>query len=510
MKEIIAAFPAKLWAASPSKAQWQAAADSWRLPYWDYATKPAIPQIAATPDIDVLGFDGKRVQYGEGVKFAGLNPMYTFQPKVIGYQTFGDLPEKLSLPTGWNTPIGTSRHPETPANFNAGISNIQNVGAALNKPDWTTVDGPKSAGTIKEVVSRLINDKYFNNYSKFASTRYVHSGKPSDPQPRDWLSLENLHNAIHGFVGGFGAQSGQMSDPSVAAFDPIFWVHHCFIDMIFHSWQVNTNYAYFFNDPIDGLPSEKASTWLKPFHGSSNSEISSSTVKETKALNYTYDRIIEKKSPDGAIDRSVRLGVRKMVNEHFNMTGTEATNILPDRKTDNDLIVNVAYSRFDLNNGEPYWIHFFVGDVGEPEHYLNNPNLVGGVYNFSAPIDHSGCQNCQEQLDAGALATGQVPITGAVLKDWVNVAVPGLPTSGPFNEATVSAYLKDHFQWRVVRANGEPVPIESLPNLKVIVLLGDADHSQDLEVSSTFTNYEPLWDATNTKVGGGRVGDHYG
>ena len=54
------------------------------------------------------------------------------------------------------------------------------------------------------------------------------------------------------------------------------------------------------------------------------------------------------------------------------------------------------------------------------------------------------------------------------------------------------------------------MPIESLPNLKVIVLLGDADHSQDLEISSTFTNYEPLWDATNTKVGGGRVGDHYG
>src|SRR5947207_610912 len=30
MKEIIAEFPAGQWAASPSKAQWQAAADSWR------------------------------------------------------------------------------------------------------------------------------------------------------------------------------------------------------------------------------------------------------------------------------------------------------------------------------------------------------------------------------------------------------------------------------------------------------------------------------------------------
>lgn len=115
--------------------------------------------------------------------------------------------------------------------------------------------------------------------------------------------------------------------------------------MIFHSWQVNTKYAYFFNDPIDSDPSEKASTWLKPFHGPSDNEIKSSAIEQTRALNYTYDRIIEKKSPDGTIDRSVRLGVRKMVNEHFNMTRTEVNHILPDSKTDNDLIVNVAYSR---------------------------------------------------------------------------------------------------------------------------------------------------------------------
>ena len=70
------------------------------------------------------------------------------------------------------------------------------VGAALDKPNWTNARGPKSAGAIREVVSRLINDKYFNSYSKFASTRYK-GGKSSDPQPRDWLSLENLHNAIH-------------------------------------------------------------------------------------------------------------------------------------------------------------------------------------------------------------------------------------------------------------------------------------------------------------------------
>lgn len=53
----------------------------------------------------------------------------------------------------------------------------------------------------------------------------------------DWASftdgLENFHDAVHGWVGG------DMGDPTTAAFDPIFFAHHCMIDRIWYLWQVN-------------------------------------------------------------------------------------------------------------------------------------------------------------------------------------------------------------------------------------------------------------------------------
>jgi tyrosinase len=53
----------------------------------------------------------------------------------------------------------------------------------------------------------------------------------------DWseftLALEDqLHNAVHGWVGG------DMGIVAVAAFDPIFYSHHCMIDRLWWLWQV--------------------------------------------------------------------------------------------------------------------------------------------------------------------------------------------------------------------------------------------------------------------------------
>ena len=52
----------------------------------------------------------------------------------------------------------------------------------------------------------------------------------------DWASfsdrLENLHDRVHGWVGG------DMGDVTTAAFDPIFFAHHCMIDRAWYLWQV--------------------------------------------------------------------------------------------------------------------------------------------------------------------------------------------------------------------------------------------------------------------------------
>ncbi len=51
----------------------------------------------------------------------------------------------------------------------------------------------------------------------------------------DYLSmtsdLEGPHGGVHMWIGG------DMTDQNVAAFDPIFWSHHCFVEYVFCQWQ---------------------------------------------------------------------------------------------------------------------------------------------------------------------------------------------------------------------------------------------------------------------------------
>ena len=44
-------------------------------------------------------------------------------------------------------------------------------------------------------------------------------------------ALEDLHDDVHGSV------NGTMGDVAYAAFDPIFWAHHCMIDRVWWLWQ---------------------------------------------------------------------------------------------------------------------------------------------------------------------------------------------------------------------------------------------------------------------------------
>jgi len=47
------------------------------------------------------------------------------------------------------------------------------------------------------------------------------------------LSLEGIHNTVHGAVGAGGHAMGGASSPS----DPLFWLHHAFVDKIWADWQ---------------------------------------------------------------------------------------------------------------------------------------------------------------------------------------------------------------------------------------------------------------------------------
>ena len=70
------------------------------------------------------------------------------------------------------------------------------------------------------------------------------TGLPTKQEVKDLLALsdygdfsdglENIHNSIHGWVGG---RCGDMGYVPFSSFDPIFWSHHCMIDRLFYLWQ---------------------------------------------------------------------------------------------------------------------------------------------------------------------------------------------------------------------------------------------------------------------------------
>ncbi len=79
-----------------------------------------------------------------------------------------------------------------------------------------TVRDPDSPDELpsREAVSRTLSLMTFEDFSQ---------------------SLENLHGAVHVWVGG------SMSAVPAAAYDPIFWSHHSMVDRLWYLWQIGPN-----------------------------------------------------------------------------------------------------------------------------------------------------------------------------------------------------------------------------------------------------------------------------
>ena len=99
--------------------------------------------------------------------------------------------------------------------------NNEKVDEALEKAAWPQKGMP--ALTIADAVYRLFTHDWFMKYEAFATTHYYKITK--DPEVTHYLSLEGIHNMIHNWTGGVTLE-GHMSEVPVAAFDPIFWLHH--------------------------------------------------------------------------------------------------------------------------------------------------------------------------------------------------------------------------------------------------------------------------------------------
>lgn len=108
----------------------------------------------------------------------------------------------------------------------------------------------------------------------------------------DWASfsdrLEQFHDDVHVWVGG------DMQDITTAAYDPIFFAHHCMVDRIWYLWQ--TQYGE------ENIPGALKDLELIPF-GKRTSDVLS-----VQRLGYEYAAIATDIPINGATDSSIGNG----------------------------------------------------------------------------------------------------------------------------------------------------------------------------------------------------------
>jgi hypothetical protein len=94
------------------------------------------------------------------------------------------------------------------------------------------------------------------------------------------IALESFHDAIHAIIGGDMGIAGRGNNRG-ASDDPIFWLHHCFIDYHWARWQAN------FKSPNQQINYSSPSFSQFSTLLSNNSNI----IYDINALGYTYSII---------------------------------------------------------------------------------------------------------------------------------------------------------------------------------------------------------------------------
>lgn len=369
------------------------------------------------------------------------------------------------------------------------------------------------------------------SYTEFA-TASNNEYKPQKPSSIDflgWGSIEDIHNAVHNYVGG---PNGQMSSPPISAFDPIFWLHHTNIDRLFAIWQavhgdpadpltyVTTKPAGWGNFTTKENDPETIDTPLAPFAKSSigtNQQFwTSAGVRYTEEFGYVYpetqknkfptpkdvinevDRLYGKtgtfanimRSSSVDLDNASRELQQRAKNhiraEHGQLAPAAAPAQAPLGNTNGvhlpnerelkklvgpenkylEWLVNIKAEKSELNGN--YLVHVFLGDVDDstPLLYPMQHSHVSVFATFGQNSE-TACRRCQEGRASGQQISGQIPITLALVERYLAGMVDSLTPED------VIPYLQKNLHWRVALASGELQDRQDLNNLLVSVVTNE-------------------------------------
>ncbi|KAM0229071.1 hypothetical protein ACHAPO_010226 [Fusarium lateritium] len=524
-------------------AQWNEAKDTWRMPYWDWARQQSYNEDFAYPQVLVQG--PVRIFPPESIKKyyppSGLyaNPFWSFEnPEKDddgNPRAFGDMPkgkrdynieddpvkhnpapprdkeDAAWMP--WSEATGTSRYGifvNKGAKKFIGLEGVNNAWVAnnhLSNMTWYPITDRQKAqakksnkdfylkwnpGTLADSVNRMFSPKYNSTWGQFASTKWTYEGYGNSMN--GFLSLEYIHNNVHNIVGGsdFATGVGHMSDVPVAAFDPIFWLHHTQIDRLLSIWQcLYPKLWWDQKEPTrpgeQNVPDDTEDDLLYPFHDKDNGnpETDVWTAKKCRdwtVFNYQYDDLMDLSQK--ALDAKGNLDepkFQKLLQAYIHKTYPSTEHLLRDIKDNRhvhipagltpdipnidenswkDYIINVKYDRYALG-GQSYTIKFYLGGpTDEDVTHFEPQNFVGSVYTFGGGSrkTRDSCANCKTQADAGVLSCAQVPLTIQLLHHTID-CVRDHPIT-KFDD--VEKYLELHLRWKFFGFGGFEVDEEEL------------------------------------------------
>ncbi|KAK1826001.1 hypothetical protein QBC39DRAFT_317544 [Podospora conica] len=487
------------------KARYLAAAQKFRLPYLDYyrargagynvtrapAAEPAkfeydfgLPDIFTKPGVTLN-------RYPDDKPTPADNPLYTyrFNPK-SGELQQGD---KAKLARYGSTEM-TIRCPSLVGDNRqkAKAHGNKQVGYNLN---WNVQD------RVNLLLS-FMRDHPYKTFPAVGSDELVVGDftEVDDTRgDRPSGSLENLHNIYHVLIG----HVGHMGDPKYAAFDPVFWFHHCNIDRYFALWQAANPHDADHPERWFPAPTRPDQTYdgakpLYPFYKrrdgpGAGDYWTSDDVQRTQVLGYVYDDFARMqklnqtvpeymgkrydwatRKPDSSVlaDMPIPLLSSAVTESPFFRpppTAAEAgfshsmrmAPMVPppaptvplnaiDPRFDRDWYVDSRVKRMAANG--TFTIYFFLSPKGalpddDPLQYASSPYLVGMHHVFTS--DREGCANCAGAEDAGKLSVGTQPITGSLLR-YMEDEVEGGEGVESMRPEHVEPFLKERLRWRVV------------------------------------------------------------
>ncbi|CAK7227678.1 hypothetical protein SCUCBS95973_006625 [Sporothrix curviconia] len=281
-------------------ATYTAAAQTFRIPFWDWAQDSSLPAAVVSPTISFNSPSGPATM---------RNPLYSFQ--------FPNFPFKSSQGGfgGSLAQFNETKRCTLVSGSAAGVSDLGEASSVL------TGDGAQ------------LQDKVYAVFTQ--STTFETMATMSNAG----ASFEEPHNVIHDDIACFSVagHSGHMGDLNWSGFDPVFMLHHANVDRLFAMWQ-----AINFDNPVFTTTQNgnalfgtaagpvTADSPLRPFYASSSSSTSpvfhtSRSVESMASFGYTYPEINDWSLAPDALASSVRAAVNNLYGPQAGSGGSASS-----------------------------------------------------------------------------------------------------------------------------------------------------------------------------------------